>query len=319
MKARCAQCHHVFPVSGSGTQTCPKCGASLTIHLPGLARPQEAAYNTSNDSDGFQEGSTPVGPAPEDSAPVEPTPWERRHELGFFKALIDTAILSVKSSDSFFGRMPRDNSNGAISYYWIICGFSSVMTTLWSRLTNTFMPISAQKAEQLQSLQAMSDMAKSSGNGLLSFFSDVALGMIPGASGGNAVLGMTCMALGSFIMVPIIMLMHAACLHLCCLIVGAGKSGFSATLRAVGYACAPMLASVIPVCGNVIGGMATIVFTVIGLSKLHGVSKGRAAVAFLLPVILACCLGALAAIVVGGSMASSSAALMKNSMNSLTP
>jgi hypothetical protein len=87
----------------------------------------------------------------------------------------------------------------------------------------------------------------------------------------------------------------SAIVHLFLLIVGAGGSGFTATVRVVCYAGATQILQVIPLCGGVIVFFWSIVLEIIGLATAHRTSQGKAAVAVLLPIALCCaCLAVLA-------------------------
>lgn len=52
--------------------------------------------------------------------------------------------------------------------------------------------------------------------------------------------------------------------------------------------------NLVPVCGGLIGGIWTIVITVIGISRAHEISTGKALAAVLVPVVTCCLLFAAA-------------------------
>ena len=80
-----------------------------------------------------------------------------------------------------------------------------------------------------------------------------------------------------------------AILHVVLWIVGGAKEGFEATLRAVSYSAgSTYVFQLIPFCGGLVGAIWSLVLQVIGVSKLHGISPGRAALAVLLPLALCC-------------------------------
>ena len=92
--------------------------------------------------------------------------------------------------------------------------------------------------------------------------------------------------------VPVLILLSVALQHLFLFVVGGARSGFSATLRATCYAWAPHMFALIPVCGQFVGVIWGLVLNIIGLSVLHRITLGRAALAVFLPLLLCCaCIG----------------------------
>lgn len=72
------------------------------------------------------------------------------------------------------------------------------------------------------------------------------------------------------------------------LMTGGAKGGFVTTFRVYGYAMTPLLLAAIPVCGGLAGWIWCVVLLVIGLSRAHAVSTGRAVLAVLVPVGAVC-------------------------------
>ncbi|HSB05078.1 MAG TPA: YIP1 family protein [Thermodesulfobacteriota bacterium] len=84
--------------------------------------------------------------------------------------------------------------------------------------------------------------------------------------------------------------------HLCLMIVGGNKRGFESTFRVLSYAYGGNLFGIIPFIGSSIGGIYTLVLTIIGVREVQGISTGRAVLAVLLPLIVLVGLGILAAV-----------------------
>ena len=333
MKARCAQCQNVFPVEGDGAQTCPRCGAVLYLDLPkptpqedpgelGTGGPGDMPSRLTQppvmglggdgadvDGEGFG-GAADLPPPPSSggqsfgghfsgSGPemFEPTPWEQRASLGFFKGLFDTIIQSVKSPTAFFGNMPSFHARGALSYFWIVCGFSTLCSTLWGALTYRFVGLNDPKtASQLAEMRGMleSDLDKLQMlRTLLEPFLDFAeKGILSPAV-------LACLLLPAVLMPPVQLVLLSAMYHVCGKLTGAAKLGFSATMRAYAYSSAALLVSIVPVFGSNVAGLAHAVLFIVGMTKIHNSSYGKSTVAYLLPVILACCCGLLSALFVG--------------------
>jgi len=109
------------------------------------------------------------------------------------------------------------------------------------------------------------------------------------AGGGSVPRGywFAMMALGPFF-TAFGLVVSSAIAHLFLLLLGGAKNGFAATFRAMCYVQVATLALAVPFCGGLIGGIAVLAFEILGLSALHRISIGRAAVAVLLPTVLCC-------------------------------
>ena len=75
--------------------------------------------------------------------------------------------------------------------------------------------------------------------------------------------------------------------HLCLMIVGGNKKGYPSTFRVISYSWSGNLFAIIPIIGSTIGSIYTLVLTIIGVREGHGISTGKAALAVLLPAIVA--------------------------------
>jgi hypothetical protein len=87
----------------------------------------------------------------------------------------------------------------------------------------------------------------------------------------------------------VVIVLAAAIWHLILLLIGSGRSGYLASLRAMSYISAPALLGVIPVCGGLVGFVWQIVLTVIGMATIHRAPIGRVILALVL-VLVVCCL-----------------------------
>jgi hypothetical protein len=107
------------------------------------------------------------------------------------------------------------------------------------------------------------------------------------------------------ILVPIFLFISAGIFHLFLMLVGGTKdstAGFEGTVRAVAYAGVANLAQVIPLAGGFIAAVWGIVLYVIGLSRVHHTSTGKAALAVLLPFVLCCICIAIAFATMGAAI-----------------
>jgi hypothetical protein len=70
------------------------------------------------------------------------------------------------------------------------------------------------------------------------------------------------------------------------MIVRGNHHGYKTTFRAVSYSYSAYLFGIIPFIGLVIGGIYTVILTIIGVKEGHEISTGKAILAVLLPVIV---------------------------------
>lgn len=130
------------------------------------------------------------------------------------------------------------------------------------------------------------------GAGIQLFWGMVALATLP-APGANSPWSLFMPtsardALVTFLLTPVftigLLFIGAAVVHaLLKLLRGAGQR-FGATVRVFSYAQSAQLFAIVPFVGELIGGVWSIVVTVIGLREAHRTSTARAAAAVLLPI-----------------------------------
>jgi hypothetical protein len=79
----------------------------------------------------------------------------------------------------------------------------------------------------------------------------------------------------------------AAILHVSLMIVKGANQDFECTYRVIAYANgSTAVFNLIPIAGAYIGGIWGIVVTIIGFSRAHGITGGKAALAYFLPIIV---------------------------------
>jgi hypothetical protein len=94
----------------------------------------------------------------------------------------------------------------------------------------------------------------------------------------------------------------AAFYHVMLLILGGARSGFAATLRVLCYSQAPQVFQLLPICGTMIAGVATLFLMIQGLAVAHRISLGKAALAVLLPAVLCCACAGILMVTVGATI-----------------
>jgi hypothetical protein len=240
---------------------CPGCGKEIPDAYAGVRCPSCGVS--------LIPGAPPPGGAGAPAPPGSPAgiPWEDRGALGFFPALLGNMRLCLFEPAAFFSRLPRrENLGSALGYVALLGWIGSLGGFFWSL---------ALKAPQMALMRSMGIEPRTHE-------------LPPGLQGiiyfGALLLAPLFIVIGVFI--------WSAILHVVLWIVGGAKEGFEATARVVSYSAGSTYPfQLIPVCGGFVGGIWSLVLQIIGLSKAHDISPGRAALAVLLPLALCCVVG----------------------------
>jgi len=204
-----------------------------------------------------------VPPEPPSASPVAtaPLPWEARDSRGFFPAFFDTVGLFLSRPSEAWARTRESGDIGspllfAVLISWVVI----VIQTLIARVIT---------------LPALPGM----------------MGRRFGAMGGYAGPGLLFTIILTPIFVVIALFIATAILHVCCMIVGAltnSKAGFEGTFRVIAYSDAAHIAGIVPVVGPLIAVVWWIVLAVLGITRLHRTTQGKAIAAILIPLVLCC-------------------------------
>lgn len=216
-------------------------------------------------------------PPPYGGAPVEGLPWERRAELGFLNAFVETIKLFVTNPVEAW-RLTKEKGDYAeplifaILVSWIGIAVSGLWSGLFGQAWTAFLP--PELKENLGEALATNTAAILIQVGLAPVF--VLIGLFVGA----------------------------AVYHVAFLIVGATKdstAGFEGTFRAVAYSSVSQLANVIPFVGGLAAVVWNLILVVLGVVRIHRTSQGKAIAGVLIPLLLCCvCIFVAIAAVVGG-------------------
>ncbi len=209
------------------------------------------------------EDPTPTPPpAPSQPSGPDPLPWEDR-TVGGFNGLLRTFSLFLTRPDEAFTRMSESGLGRPFMY---------AVITSWIELVVVFAYWAIFQFPLF--LFALP--------GLDEEFAEIAVG-----AGVVFAIGA-----GIFLLMPFLVAMglaiHSCILHLMLLIVGEGKRGFATTVRTLCYSHTADLANVIPLCGGLISLVWLVALQIIGLSRAHQCSYGKAALAVFLPILLCC-------------------------------
>ncbi len=109
------------------------------------------------------------------------------------------------------------------------------------------------------------------------------------------IFGVSCLFVGSLIVVPVILAISSGILHLCLHLVGGANEGYQATFRVVAYSWVTNLFGIIPIVGS-LASLWGLVLTVIGLRETHKTTTGSAVLAVAIPAGVAALLSIIALI-----------------------
>jgi len=193
-----------------------------------------------------------------------PLPWERRSELGFFKAYWETTKKIMFNPNTAFDRVEPETGKwwDPLSYAIL----SNYCGTLGIVVMYAF----------IGGIGALGVLA----DGSSTASGPVVAGIALGAVAGYLVLIPLAAVLGSLIMAGID--------HVALMLIGAQSRSFETTLRTYCFAQAPMFWGIVPFCGSYAYPVWQIVCRIFGYKTLHRTTGGKATAAVLLPAGLCC-------------------------------
>ena len=210
--------------------------------------------------------ATPAG-STADTTPGSGLPWERRSELGFFKAFFDTVIMVLTQPATAFSVMKSEGDMASPMIFGLIGGSVGFIISILFSVA-------------MHSIGIMSSQKNPFG---MAFAGAFGLGYI--------IFAPLLVLLGLFIWTGIV--------HLSLTILGGAKKSFETTFRVVCYSAGSAnLLSMVPLCGGMVAGIWNIVVQCIGLSRAHEIDTGKAVIAILLPVVV-CCGGVFCLVMLG--------------------
>jgi hypothetical protein len=210
-------------------------------------------------------------PAPGTAAPRTGLPWERRKEIGFITAFIETVGLVLTRPTEAFTVMRTEGGVGDPLLFGVIGG--SIGAIVWS--IASFALQSLGWSAMLFQQRSFEDLF---GAGLSGAMLVIRLILTP-----------LVIAIGLFI--------WTALVHVFLMMVGGANKTFETTFRALSYVYgATSLFAIVPCCGWIIALIWGLIADCIGISRCHETDIGRAVMAVILPLVL-CCGGALLCLV----------------------
>ncbi|HYT32220.1 MAG TPA: YIP1 family protein [Thermoanaerobaculia bacterium] len=217
-----------------------------------------------------------VPPQPPSTLPpvtVTPLPWEARDTRGFLPALFDTLGLFWSRPSEAWARTRESGDVGSpLLFAVLVAWVSIIIQTVTLRVIN--MPALPGRWGRFGMMQS---------RGIAGLIGTIVLAPI---------------------IVMIILFIMSLILHVACLIVGAlnnSTAGLEGTLRVVAYSDAAHIASVVPFIGPLIALVWWIYLAVMGISRIHHTTQGKAIAAILIPFVVCCGGVALLAMLAGAA------------------
>jgi hypothetical protein len=257
---QCPNCQAILPEPPE--RFCPNCGADLAaVGGPYAAPPGYPPAPGYPPPPSLPPGGGAAGTAPLGGQ----TPWERRDQIGFVNALIETTKRVLSQPTAFFRAMPVRGGIGGPLLYAVIVGYIGLFaSTIYNLVFRSVLTSS------LSRMGGNRDFERLAG------FMQGGVGLVM-----NLILGPVFIVIGLFV--------SAGIVHLVLLGLGGAQRGFEATFRVASYSQAASIFNIIPGCGGLVGLVYALVLLVIGLSEAHGISRGKSATAVLVPFVLICC------------------------------
>src|SRR5271165_4660214 len=190
--------------------------------------------------------------------------WERRQQLGLFKALTQTWKEVLFNPTVSFARM---KTSGGFTTPFL---FNLAMVVIWAFFTVIYRLL----------LTGMFAAAGSMRND-----SSYMLGIGAGTSALVVILFLA-------VAIPMIVALNfvsAGITHLCLALFKGTSKNYEATYRVICYSYSTWILALVPCAGGIVSGLWSLVLTIIGLSKVHKTERWRATVALSLPAVI--CLG----------------------------
>lgn len=200
------------------------------------------------------EGAAPPLPAIQSGLP-----WEHRSETGFLSGLFETIRMVLLEPKAAFAAMRQTGGLGAPLFFFVFIATIGGVAGMFYQVV-----LSSLETGGTPEQRAMAAALSS-----------------------TATLGFGIMIL-PFVLAAVAFI-SAALVHVSLMIVGGARRPFEATFRVACYAGgATAVLQLLPICGALVASIWNFVCMVTGLSEVHGIGRGRAAFAVLLPSIVCC-------------------------------
>ena len=197
--------------------------------------------------------------------------WERRQQLGLFKALTQTWKEILFNPTVSFARM---KTSGGFTTPFL---FNLAMVIIWAFFTVIYRLL-------LTGMFAAAGSMRNDSSYML------------GIGAGTSALVVILFLVVAIPMIVALNFLSAGITHLCLALFKGTSKNYEATYRVICYSYSAWIFALVPCAGGLVAGIWGLVSSIIGLSKVHKTETWRAAVAVLLPIFV--CTGLVVALYV---------------------
>lgn len=228
--------------------------------------------------------STEAGTVSPPVVPKDAFPWDKRAERGFFSAFLETIRMVLLEPTKAFQAMSCHGGYKAPLIFYVCCVLMAVtIHSVYNVVFEVAVRVLGPGGNSFSKLVAESGIPSS----VFALTIAVALALV---------LFLLFAALIAVVGGTLTAFVGAALTHISLIVVGGAKKPYETTFRVLCYTGgASLVFEFIPCCGWLVGTLWYLVVGVIGLSTVNGIGKGRALAAFLLPLLVCCCLPTLGA------------------------
>ena len=187
--------------------------------------------------------------------------WERRQQLGLFKALTQTWKEILFNPAVSFARMKTSGGFTSPLLY------NLTMVAIWAIFTVIYRLL-------LSGMFAAAGSMHSDSTDML------------GISAGTSALAVIAILVVAVPMIVAFNFVTAGITHLCLSLFKGTSKNYEATYRVMCYSYSAWIFALVPCAGGLVAGIWALVSSIIGLSKVHKTEGWRAAVGVLLPIFV---------------------------------
>lgn len=259
MLARCTACRTTFRAERFGRQACPHCGAEVEIREP--THVAEAHPQVSPPPEGAPPPHTPYVPPPVERVPMPDgwTPWERRAELGFWRALGQTVKATLFEPNHFFSSMRYDRAADPHLYFLMVAVVPQLVTGLIGLVTPA--DDSAASLDALKQLSQLGSIDPSTVSRI-----EALTKVLTGT--GAQWTGLVTTPVTAFLQ----LYLFAGLSHLVLVALGKAQGGWQATFKTFVYAYGTGVLWLVPGCGGLLVLTWASALEMLGLARGHRTS-----------------------------------------------
>lgn len=258
MIARCARCQNTFLAERYGLQRCPSCSADVLVPDPDA--PAQVAYAPP------QMTAPPPLPAVASDVDDDATPWERRDELGFWRALGHTLQGALFDPQRFFARIGYQRTDGALSFF--------LLTTVLPALIGNLLTIAT--GDPSGQIDQMQDLYRQLGQPEMAQSLEEVKHLV---SWQFSPAGLALMLVGMPLGWLLSLYVFAGLTHVMLMLMRQDDGGWAGTYKAYAYGFSPMVLGVLPGCGMLLGLTWSVALQIMALAKAHRTTAGKATAA----------------------------------------